>query len=141
MSPEEESQAIQELYKTPAACLEAIERQLNVLHLRAQVLISIAGIVLTITGFSGRIIADTNQAAQILISIGLLIVLIAAVFVYMRVMSIRWVTSEAKGDINDYLPAILERRNRKTAAFRQGGWILCLGLACYFAAFTMMLTA
>ncbi|MGB7156722.1 MAG: hypothetical protein WBD40_01570 [Tepidisphaeraceae bacterium] len=38
-----------------------------VLHNRAQVLLALCGIVVTTTGFSGRLVAGTNAAAQWLI--------------------------------------------------------------------------
>jgi len=39
---------------------EIVERQLGVLVLRAQVMLSLSGIVITVTGFSGRAIAETK---------------------------------------------------------------------------------
>jgi hypothetical protein len=42
---------------------EMVERQLSVLVLRTQVILSLSGIVITVTGFSGRAIAQTSNAA------------------------------------------------------------------------------
>ena len=38
-----------------------VERQLSVLVLRTQVMLSLSGIVITVTGFSGRAIAQTSE--------------------------------------------------------------------------------
>jgi len=55
-----------------------LERQFVVLHNRAQVLLTLCGIVISTTGFSGRVIAGTNRLAQILIVAGVGLVLVSA---------------------------------------------------------------
>jgi len=119
--------------------LELLEKQLNTLHSRAQVLMSLAGIVVTVTGFSGRLIAATSLVSQSLVISGLATVLTSAVWVFSRVMGIRWVTSGLTKDHIDSLEKIIERRNKKTRAFSRGGIILCVGLFLYSIAFAMML--
>ncbi|MDW7681000.1 MAG: hypothetical protein SCK70_10570 [bacterium] len=119
--------------------LEVLEKQMNVLHMRAQVLMSLAGIVLTITGFSGRLIAGTSTVAQILVISGLSTVLISAVWVFIKVMSIKWLTAEVCDESLNCFEAIITRRNKKTKAFVVGGRILCVGLFLYTIAFALML--
>ncbi|NOZ60374.1 MAG: hypothetical protein GXO74_01695 [Calditrichaeota bacterium] len=119
--------------------LNILEGQLNVLHLRAQVLMSLAGIVITVTGFSGRSIAGTSLIAQILIIAGLATVLTSAVWVFLKVMTVKWLTAENFAEPQKTLIKIIERRNRKTRAFVNGGKILCFGLFLYAAAFALML--
>jgi hypothetical protein len=119
--------------------LQILENQLNVLYSRAQVLMSLAGIVITVTGFSGRIIAATSKLSQILIITGLSTVLISAIWVYARVMGIRWITSETGDSIEKTLHDVLQRRNCKTRAYKTGGIILCIGLVIYTIAFALML--
>ena len=119
--------------------LELLEKQLNTLHLRAQVLMSLAGIVVTVTGFSGRLIAATSLTSQILIVTGLSTVLTSAVWVFSQVMGIKWVTSNLTENFAQSLEKIIERRNRKTRAYARGGIILCVGLLFYAVAFAMML--
>lgn len=119
--------------------LELLEKQLNTLHARAQVLMSLAGIVVTVTGFSGRLIAATSSISQILVISGLVTVLISAVWVFSRVMGIKWVTTGLTENSAESLEKIIERRNRKTWAYSRGGVILCIGLVLYSIAFAMML--
>jgi hypothetical protein len=119
--------------------LELLEKQLNTLHARAQVLMSLAGIVVTVTGFSGRLIAATSLISQILVISGLVTVLISAVWVFSRVMGIKWVTIGLTENSAESLEKIIERRNRKTRAYSRGGVILCVGLVLYSIAFAMML--
>ena len=94
-TPEEDAEQLLSLTKDDLMkSIETIERQLFAIYQRAQILLSLAGVVLTVTGFSGRIIAGTSLIAQILVISGLATVLASAVWVYMRVMSIRWVTTQ-----------------------------------------------
>ena len=65
--------------------LEVLERQMNVLHTRSQVLLSLAGIVVTVTGFSGRVIAGTGIFAKITIVLGLSVVLLCAAWIWRKV--------------------------------------------------------
>lgn len=119
--------------------VEVLEKQLNILYQRAQVLISLAGVTLTITGFSGRLIAATNRPAQVLIIAGLGLVLASAVWIYSRVMAIKWITSEVQPDSERFLAAVIRRRNQKTFAYSLGGKILLAGLFLYCLAFVIML--
>jgi hypothetical protein len=140
MTPKEEAQKIFQLCgKDLLKSLVILENHLNTLHTRAQVLISLAGIVITVTGFSGRIIAGTNLPAQILIISGLAIVLISAVFVTRKVMRVKWVTTDIQDDSIETLVTVINRRNRKTRAFYTGGIILSIGLLLYCAAISIML--
>jgi hypothetical protein len=119
--------------------LDLLDRQLGTLHTRAQVLMSLAGVVVTVTGFSGRTIAGTSPLGQASIVAGLAVVLTSAVWLYARVMRIRWFTSALDAEPADALEAMIERRNRKTAAYQIGGAILCAGFALYCLAIASML--
>jgi len=141
MSPREESQAILGLVQGDLLrALTIVQNQLDVLHSRAQVLTGLAGVVVTVTGFSGRLIASTNLTAQVLVIAGLAIVLLSAFFIIHRVMQIQWVTGELGGDPVTTIETLLRRRDKKTEAIRQGGLILFSGLLLFFAAFAVMLT-
>ncbi|MBT64151.1 MAG: hypothetical protein CML13_13165, partial [Puniceicoccaceae bacterium] len=80
------------------AALKVAESQLNIVYTRAQVLMSLAGMVVTVTGFSGRLIAGSSSAAQLFIVAGLLVSLSSAAWVFRRVMRVQWVTSLASQD-------------------------------------------
>ena len=139
-TPEEEAEQLLSLTKDDLLrSIETIERQLFAIYQRAQILLSLAGVVLTVTGFSGRIIAGTSLIAQILVISGLATVLASAMWVYMRVMSIRWVTTQLCEDPVECLVILIERRNYKTKAFWMGGKILCVGLILYCASVSLML--
>jgi hypothetical protein len=140
MTPRQEAQKILELCAQDAArALELLERQLNTLHTRAQVLLSLAGVVITVTGFSGRIIAHTSPLAQLLVVAGLAVVVFSAIWVYTGVMGLRWITSEFDGEPCEALGRVVARRDRKTRRYQLGGLILSGGLLLYGTAVALML--
>ena len=119
--------------------LDILDKQLSTLHTRAQVLMSLAGVTVTVTGFSGRLIAGTSPLAQLMVIAGLSTVLVSAVWVYLRVMGIKWMTSMVEGEKIESLELAIKRRNKKTVAYATGGKILFLGLAFYSIAFALLL--
>ncbi len=116
-----------------------LDRQFSVLQTRAQVLVSIAGIVVTVTGFSGRIIAGIHFTSQILVVAGLFTVITSAAYTVSKVLTIRWLTAMLEPDSPEKLAEILCQRDRKLMAFRVGSAILLVGLICYAAAISIML--
>jgi len=119
--------------------IAVLERQFATLHNRAQVLFSFCGIVVTVTGFSGRLIAGTNRTAQVLIVAGLAVVIGCAFYIFRRVMTLRWVTQQLDTSSEVTLVRVLERRDRKTAFYKRGGYILFLGIILYGIAIAIML--
>ena len=122
-----------------ARAVAMLETQLNTVHARAQVLLSLAGVVVTVTGFSGRAIAASSVACGGLLVGGLGVVLASAVFVFSRVAGLRWVTADLGDDLEESLVRMIARRDRKTRAYHRGGALLCLGLALYGAAIALHL--
>lgn len=140
MTTPEEAKTILRLAKGEyARAVELVVRQFEVLYARAQSLVGLSGIVVTVTGFSGRIIAATNPIAQILIVSGLAVVLFSAGWVFTRVMRIQWVTQDVSDDQEGSLVVMLKRRDAKTKAMNQGGILLFAGLLLYFLAISLML--
>lgn len=119
--------------------MAVLERQFTTLHNRAQVLFSFCGVIVTVTGFSGRLIAGTNRAAQILIVAGLAVVIACAFYVYHKVMTLRWATQRLSSSSEETMIRVIERRNLKTAAYKRGGYLLFVGIILYGAAIAIML--
>jgi len=137
---DKEAKAILELTNNDLlAALSMAENQLNVLYNRAQVLMSLAGIVVTVTGFSGRLIAGSSLAAQVFLITGLFVTLGSVIWVFLRVMRIRWITTMVAENKEKALEQALIRRNSKTRAYRIGGKILCIGLFLYSISIALML--
>lgn len=119
--------------------MAVLERQFSTLHNRAQVLFSFCGIVVTVTGFSGRLIAGTNTAAQVLIVSGLAAVIGCAFYIYHSVMTLRWATQRLDETNERTMRRVIERRNCKTTAYKRGGYFLFFGIILYALAIAIML--
>ena len=119
--------------------MQVLERQFVVLHNRAQVMLGICGIVITTTGFSGRIIAGTSPLAQVLVIAGISTVLVAALLVVIGVLHLRWLTQQLGEDVSAWLETSLAYRNEKTNYYRMALVLMLCGLALYVAAIAMML--
>jgi hypothetical protein len=116
-----------------------LERQFAVLHNRAQVLLGLCGVVISTTGFSGRLIAGTNPAAQGLVIAGLSLVLLSAAAVCWGVLHLRWLTMQLGDSTAEWLATSLRYRDYKTNCYRVGLAVMLLGLALYAGAIAIML--
>src|SRR5688572_31623448 len=116
-----------------------LERQFTVLHNRAQVLLGLCGIVVTTTGFSGRLVAGTNVTAQWLIIAGVALVMIAAAIVVWGVLHLYWLTMQPGDTTRAWLLTSLAYRDKKTRAYRIGITLLLIGLTIYAGALAIML--
>ncbi len=119
--------------------MEMLERQFGVLHGRAQVLLTLCGIVISTTGFSGRLIAGTNVQAQTLIIIGVALVLLSAAVTCYMVLHLRWLTLQSGETVKDWLLTSLRYRDLKTTSYRWALLVMIAGLTCYCAAIAIML--
>lgn len=138
---EKEASALLRVYREDLpAILALLERQLNVLHTRAQVIIGFAAVAVTTTGFSGRMIAGTSTTAQVCIIAGLVTVLLSCLLIFVRVMAVDWVISRRiKDQPLETLKGIIYYRNCKTRAYRYGGYGILIGIAIYAVAIGIML--
>lgn len=118
-----------------------VERQLSVLVLRTQVMLSLSGIVITVTGFSGRAIAQTSELARVLVSAGILIVLGAAGTAIGGVLRLRWLTQELRDDVRETLDRMLEIRDTKSRFLSVALVLFLVGFSCYCVAIAQMLLA
>lgn len=111
-----------------------VEGQLAVLVQRAQVVLSLSGIVITVTGFSGRAISETSLLARVGIVSGLFLVLFAAAAAVWGVLRLSWFTQTLQDDILTTLRAGIALRDRKSRSLR-------VALALFIAGFTLYCTA
>ena len=130
----EEAQSILTLVRGDAlGAYDIVERQMSVLVMRTQVMLSLSGIVVTVTGFSGRAIADTSQMARWSISVGILVVLSSAAVAIGGVLKLRWLTQALSDDILEMLTHSIAMRDKKarSLALSLGLFILGFGLYCF----------
>ena len=124
-----------------ARAVEVVERQLSVLVLRTQVMLSLSGIVVTVTGFSGRAIAETSPLARLSVAVGIVLVLAAASTAIGGVLRLRWLTQELTDDAQETLARMLAIRDRKSRFLAAALGLFVAGFACYCLAIAQMLLA
>lgn len=120
---------------------DLVEKQLAVLVLRTQVMLSLSGIVITVTGFSGRAIAETSLLARVSVVSGLFVVLSAAVVAVSGVLRLRWLTQELGGETLAMLERLLAIRDRKSRFLSLALGLFVTGFALYCFAVAQLLIA
>jgi hypothetical protein len=121
--------------------LQVVERQLGVVVLRTQVVLSLCGIVITVTGFSGRAIAQTSFSARLSISIGICVVLLAAATAIMGVLRVQWLTQVATDEPLSTVENAIQIRQRKAKYLAVSLLLFVSGFALYCAAIAQLLMA
>jgi hypothetical protein len=124
-----------------ARAFDVIEKQLSVLVLRTQVLLSLSGIVVTVTGFSGRTIAQTSELARGLIATGIVVVLASAAVAIGGVLRLKWLTQDLTDDLEETLGRMLALRDSKTRFLSAALVLFVVGFSCYVAAIALMLAS
>lgn len=119
--------------------VQIVERQLGILVLRTQVLLSLSGIVITVTGFSGQAIARVGNVARFSISAGIFLVLLAAVVAIVGVLRVRWLTQQLADDPRVCIQTGLDLRDKKTGYLQ--GALICfvVGFSLYCVAIAQLL--
>lgn len=120
---------------------EIVQSQLGVLVLRTQVMLSLSGIVITVTGFSGRAIAETSTLARLCIVVGLFTVLAAAGVAVGGVLRLKWLTQSLGDEPLETIRAGLEVRNKKSKFLVVALTLFILGFSLYCAAVAQLLIA
>ena len=137
---EQEARAIRAMLADPEhrAINDLVVRQFDTLQARAGYVLTFCGVVITTTGFSGRLIAGTNTLAQVCIIAGVTLVLAAAWLVLVAVLRVKWTTQTLDpGDAA--LADLLARRDRRTAVLRAATLVAMVGMSFYVAAIAIML--
>jgi hypothetical protein len=120
---------------------EMVHAQLSVLVLRTQVMLSLSGIVITVTGFSGRAIAETSLLARVSVVTGLVLVLCAAAVAVWGVLRLKWLTQEILPDTLATIERGLALRNRKAGFLTTALSLFVVGFALYCLAVAQLLIA
>ena len=118
---------------------DLLDKQFSTLQNRAQAYLSVAGIMITLTGFSGRYIASINNVSKGFIISGLCLVFISAAYIYAKILRISWISNSlVKLNIQN-LQSALAQRDTKTKALKTAAILLLLAIFCYCGALLSML--
>lgn len=136
LDAEEEASRLLELFTGENRLGQAIEfmrHHFDVIQARSQLLLTLATLALTITGFSGPKIAQTNLFARYSMALGIVFVLTAVVILLLGGLRIRWTTQFLGDDPRETLIRIIRYRNHKTRLYFIELGLLVIGLSAYVA--------
>lgn len=111
--------------------IDTLMQQFQVLQTRAQIMLTITTLALTITGFSGPKIAAAGLYARTSMVLGILLVLASTLLILGGSLRIQWVTQFKADDDQSLVVSVLRYRNAKTKLFFAEICLLVAGLACY----------
>jgi len=120
---------------------EIVQAQLATLVLRTQAILGLSGIVITVTGFSGRSIAQTSPIARATVVAGLVLVLVAAAVGVGGVLRLRWSTQEIAGDHLETVARMIAIRDRKERFLTAALVLFVVGFSLYCFAVAQLLLA
>ena len=113
--------------------LDMLKGMFSTIQTRGQLLLTLATITLTITGFSGaRIVESGGALARWGLGVGLVFVLISIALILSN-LRIRWL-STFSGTAREILLQILRYRDEKTNWYLLQVTLLTIGLTCYVGA-------
>jgi len=119
--------------------IKTLENQFSVIYQRSQILLTLCGIVISVTGFSGKTIATTTFISRILIVTGLSFVLIAGAISIWGTLRIRWISQYHEDNLYNVVLNVLKNRNLKTFYFQLSILFLIIGLTIYVISISIML--
>ena len=120
---------------------QMVQGQLATLVNRLQSILGLSSIVITVTGFSGRTVAQTSPIAKVTVVSGLVLVLIAAAVGMGGVLRLRWSTQELGGTALESIARVIRIRDRKERFMTTALVLFVLGFAVYCFAVAQLLIA
>ncbi|MEI8254107.1 MAG: hypothetical protein WCJ30_00375 [Deltaproteobacteria bacterium] len=137
---DEETEHLLQLYRADGpAIMSMLNGQLAILANRSQTLLSLAGITITVTGFSGANIARTGRVAAILLCSGLVLVMVSAAFAIAGILAVEWISSTPPVPLADAVRLGLRRRDEKTRRYRWSTGFLVVGMSLYVSSVVLLL--
>lgn len=115
------------------AIMELLRHHFDVIQGRSQLLLTLATLALTITGFSGPKIVQTNLFARYSMVVGIVFVLTALIVLLSGGLRIRWMTQFLGGEPEVTIVRIIRYRNQKTKLYFVELALLVIGMTAYVA--------
>ena len=132
LTPREEIEFLKEINGEDYSKLfGSVKESFALLQMRSQMLLGLATICLTITGFSGPRMAASNPLSRFFIGFGLSFVLAAVIAVVTGPLRFRWVTAWKAETLDETLIENIKRRDLKTRLYRIATVLLLTGLTGY----------
>ncbi len=133
LSPVEELDFMKEIHGADdyAKLFAVVKDSFSLIQTRAQMLLGLATICMTITGFSGPRMAASNPYSRFLIGFGLSFVLASVIAIVVGPLRFRWITAWRAESMDQTLLENLKRRDSKTLFYRIATLLLLIGLTGY----------
>lgn len=129
-----------ELYEGGAGpIMSALSSQFDTLASRSQTLLSLVGLIVSVTSLGGLNIARAGRAATVLVLSGLVLVIFAGVLAIIGILNVRWTTQMPPSALEEAICTVLVRRDAKTRTYSGALVLLVVGLILYVAALGIML--
>ena len=142
LTPEEELDFMKEIHGADdyAKLFSAVKGSFTLIQTRAQMLLGLATICLTITGFSGPRMAASNVYSRFFIAFGLSFVLASVIAIVLSPLRLRWITMWKADSLDQTLLENLRRRDSKTKFYRIATALLMIGLTGFVLSLIFYLT-
>src|SRR5262245_22338995 len=109
-----------------------LDRQFQMMHARASVLLGICGVLITTTSILQLfMISRPARLEQVALLLGGGMALLAATIIVVGVLRIRWITDQPGEDVSTWLFSNLSYRDRKTRAFHVGAAAMVVSMLLY----------
>ena len=134
LTPKEEAKEMLKTFKEFPKSYNIITSQLNILHSRHQMMLTLATLTLTITGFSGPKMAASNPISKYGMIFGIFWVLLSIILILLSTLNLTWFTQFHGETDEETLILLIERRNLRTKLFYLQLITLVIGLTSYVIA-------
>lgn len=132
LTPRDELAYVLEIYDQQMdKALEHVLHAYEILQARAQMLLSLVAICLTVTGFSGPAIARSGAFCRYSIVFGMLLIVGSALLMLAGPLQLRWATQWRTDTVRESMENLIGRRNRRTEKYHMAMALLGLGLFFY----------
>jgi hypothetical protein len=131
LSLQEEVENLRRIYVSEREILGRLTDSFTVIQSRAQLLLSLIALCLTITGFSGPKIAAAHDFSRYAIVFGLFFVLLSALLLLSGPLQLRWVTQYQAKTGDETISCLLQRRNSRSRRYHLASLSLIVGLSGY----------
>ena len=142
LSPKEELEFLKEIHGGDdyAKLFGVLKDSFTLLQTRAQMLLGLATICLTITGFSGPRMAQSNVYSRFFIGFGLTFVLFSVMALVVGPLRLRWMTAWKAESVEQTIILHLHQRNLRTKFYRVAMALLMIGLTGYLLSLVFFLS-
>ncbi len=134
ITPLKEAQLMLKTFKDFSKCYSITTSQLNILQSRHQMMLTLATLTLTITGFSGPKMAASNLISKYSMIVGIFWILMAIIAILLSTINLVWFTQFHGETEEETLALLIGRRNLRTSMFHIQLIMLVIGLTAYVIA-------